>query len=437
MKLKRTAALIITLALVILSVPMSVFALSDVDFTLNIDPDITQYISGDVVDVPIIIKTQTDNGYVAMELILTYDKDALSLNTQLKAENDNGFTTVESDDGVHITYDSPDGRKAAIGDIVVPLKFSVLTGAAGGDYKLQLKVEMCQRLDENGSRDNKITISEAKTKTITIVETTDSEGGNSSDIDVYQGSTVATMPIIEGENTSGGGCSSCSAGGVIGVIFGFLAFFAGGVITGYILCQRRISQNDFDDEDDREAFRRDLPGRFSRAAANEDTGRRSRSFEKDGDSGRRSRSGGFESGGYESNGFENDFGGAAKSENIYEEMATRGGARMVSQQDDFDDDIDSSYFGRASESRGAAGGMSVPNDPISIGDDDDDDTFPDSLRPRNYGAQSYQAPTPEDDDDYGDDYGDYNALGSKRRDRGDDGYGSFGDPSDYGRRYRQ
>lgn len=401
MKLKKTVAVIVIMAIAIMTAQMSVFALSDVDFTLDIDSSITQYISGDEVKVPIKIKTQTEHGYVDMQLKLTFDKDALSLNTILTAENDRGFTTELVDDGVIIYYKSPDGRVSPIDTYVLNLSFSVITGAGGGNYKFELKVDRCMGLDENGSQEE-ITVSDAKAKTITIVETTGGENDGTSDAGVYTGNTGASIPgaQISGNNAGLGGTSSdtgCSAGEVIAIIFGAIVMFAGGVVVGYILCQRRESQNldDSDDYDDREDT--GFSGRFSRA----------------GNIGRRPLS---------TNNYDDD-----DNNDIYADLATRGGARAVSLMDE-DDEVDTSYFGRATDSSPSFGEKSAG---LSMDDDDDDDGFPDEFKPLGY----------DDDDD--DEFGSYGVLGNRRRGRDDDGYGSFGgdddDDDDYRndrRRYR-
>ena len=388
MKFKKTVALIIIMALAIMTSQMSVFALSDVDFTLNIDPDITQYIAGEEVKVPIIIKTQTENGYVDMQLKLTFDKDALNLNTSLTAENDKGFTTQLTDDGVIIYYTSPDGRPSPIDSYILNLSFSVITGAGGGDYKFELIVERCQGLDENGSKED-ITVSDAKSKTITIVETTSGDENTGSDIDVYTGTPTVTQPVIQSDNPSGGGCT---AGGVIGIIFGAIVMFAAGVVVGYILCQRRAAQNEYDDYDDRDDEDRDMgfSGRFSRGSTRQ--------------SQRRSFDGGFSD--------------RSDDDDIYSDLVTRGGARKVSLMDD--DEIDTSYFGRSN----GAGSFDDDDDDddspiIGFDDDDDDDGFPDEFKPRNYS---------DGDDD--DDFGSFGVLGNRRRGRDDDGYGSFGGDDD-------
>lgn len=378
MKFKKTVAVIIVMAIALMTSSMSVFALSDVDFTLNIDPDITQYIAGEEVKVPIIIKTQTEHGYVDMELKLTFDKDALNLNTSLTAENDKGFTTQLTDDGVIIYYTSPDGRPSPIDSYILNLSFSVITGAGGGNYKFELIVERCQGLDENGSKED-ITVSDAKAKTITIVETTTGDENTGSDIDVYTGTPTVTQPVIQADNNGGG----CTAGGVIGIIFGAIVMFAAGVVVGYILCQRRAAQNEYDDYDDREDDDSGFSSRFSRGAA----------------SSRQSRS--YSAGGYS--------GASDDDDDIYSDLVTRGGARKVSLMDD--DEIDTSYFGRSSES------LDDDDDMVSF-DDDDDDGFPEEFKPRNY----------SDDDD--DDFGSFGVLGNRRRGRDDDGYGSFGGDDD-------
>ncbi|MBQ6796374.1 MAG: hypothetical protein IJP10_00015, partial [Clostridia bacterium] len=190
-------------------------------------------------------------------------------------------------------------------------------------------------------------------------------------------------------NPSGGGCT---AGGVIGIIFGAIVMFAAGVVVGYILCQRRAAQNEYDDYDDRDDEDRDMgfSGRFSRGSTRQ--------------SQRRSFDGGFSD--------------RSDDDDIYSDLVTRGGARKVSLMDD--DEIDTSYFGRSN----GAGSFDDDDDDddspiIGFDDDDDDDGFPDEFKPRNYS---------DGDDD--DDFGSFGVLGNRRRGRDDDGYGSFGGDDD-------
>ncbi|MBQ4313686.1 MAG: hypothetical protein IJC18_05680, partial [Clostridia bacterium] len=250
MKLRKYLAALLAVLVVAVMLPSThAYALSDLDFTINVDNS-KEYVSGYTVEAPIIIKTQNQKGYVELKMLLKYNADALSCETIL---NDwEGFTTEIVEEGLQITYLSPDGTPSkAESEYVLNIKFAVRTGVASGTYPLELIVnaEDVYSLDSNGNKENgKLTISDAKIKDLTIVETNDDNitqpQGDGSDPNYYFTNPSITQDVED----NGGGAS---AGLIIGIIIGALVVFAAGVVVGFILCQKRMTEDSYIDSGDR------------------------------------------------------------------------------------------------------------------------------------------------------------------------------------------
>lgn len=367
MRLRKIfAAFFAVVTLFALASSMNAYALSDVDFTIDINTN-EQYISGNEVAAPIIIKTQTNNGYIEMELLLKYDKDVFNCTTTI---DDNGFKTEVVEDGLKITYSDPtgSGKVSPIGEYALPISFAVITGAAGGSYTFELQVVRCQGLDANGNKENNMTVSDAKSKTVTVVETSDGgEGATTTEPTLYA-ITTTTYAVQTQPGTS--------AGSIIAIIIGAIVVFAGGVVVGYILCQRGVGI-----------------GQLSGRSGGGFTGARRLSRDTYGDD------------------MDDDDG---DDYDDFGEPPARSQRRAVSLDDDL---VDTGYFGRSGDT---PIGSDLTGSVLShnLDEDDDDEGFPDEFRPRRYigGAR-------EDDDD--ESFGSYGVLGGRRRDRSDDGYGSF------------
>lgn len=408
MKIKKSLAIVcMILALVFSFSGLNTYALSDVDFTIAVE-DSLQYMSGNTVEVPIIIKTQTDNGFVDLDMYLTYPPDYLNCATILENEV-NGFTTYvherESDGttGLMIHYSSPDGRKTQKDtQIVFTVEFSVKTGVASTEHcKLALEVNKddVYGLDNNGNKEKGLlTISAAKEKNLQIVETHEDAAATTTDsagTPNFYISTTTPNPDDPQNKPKGG----CSAGGVIGIIFGALVVFAAGVVVGFIWCQKRLNEDGYDVP----AF--SLSSSFGRASSR--TQNLGHSYEDVAEQYRQStgRS-------------------SIYDDEIYSQRPVTNTPRRASFEDD-DSVIDTDYFGRASDARL---GSEKTSGPALFDDDDDDDEFPSELAPRRSGVSQ------------GGNFADFGFIGGSRRERNDDGYGSFetddSDDDDGGYTYR-
>lgn len=385
---------------------MTAFAAkSDVDFTMNVASEL-QYGAGDTVTVPIIIKTQTDNGFVDLTMFLKFDPDYLSCATILETEV-NGFTTYlyerESDGqyGLMINYSSPDGTRTKIDtQIVFTVEFSVKTGVASTEnclLSLEVKEEDVFGLDSNGNKEKGLlTVSDAKDKNLMIVETNDNLATVATDNGedpVFYISTTAPNPAAPGQDSKGG----CSAGSVIGIIVGALVVFAAGVVVGSIWCQKRLNEDGYDVP----AF--SFGSSFGQSRTQERE--RERSYEDVAEEYRRTTG----------------RGGSIYDDEIYSQRQTTTTKTYRPSFEDEDDLVDTDYFGRASETRLGAEHTSG----TSLFEDDDDDEFPSELAPRGRGVTT------------GEDFSGMGFVGG-RRERNDDGYGSFenDDDDDDGYSYR-
>ncbi len=400
MKLRRVFAAVLVLILAVVMLPnTTALAASDIDFTIDVDT-VTQYISGDTINCPIKINNQTDKGYVEMELFLTFDPDAL--NCLSIFENVDGFSTkVEErngETGLVIYYNSPTNEASVKGEKVVRIQFAVITGVASGEYTLSLKVRSCYGFDSYGNKtnalekDNILTLSMAKDKKLNIVETNDNSVGNStgdgSDPNYYYTQPSSSQEVNNKKN--GGGSVF---GKVVLFIFGAAIVFGAGVVVGFILCQKRMSEDSFTSAGSQPAA---PPRRFS------------------GDN--QSLFGGGKFGNITGR-----FGNSAYDEpeepvsDYYNDRISRkipapsASSRLQREKDE--DDIDTSYFGRAAESK--LGGRNAYDDVYSDG----------------YSTGRYENPAEQSAPE--DDYGSYDFLGSRsRRERSDDGYGSFSSVED-------
>ncbi len=383
MKLKKILAVIMVLFMTAAMLPgMTAHAASDVDFTIAVNTDIS-YISGDTIATTIQINNQTEKGYIDLKLFLTFDPDAL--NCLSIFENVDGFSTkIEERDGqtgLLITYVSPDGSPSVQGIKYLPIEFAVITGVASGDYTLSLKVLECYGLDDAQSKTDAVqkegvlTLSMAKDKKLKIVETNDNSVGNGtgdgSTPNYYYSEPTVNQEVDNKEKDKGGS----SVGRVLLMIFGAIVVFAAGVVVGFILCQKRMLEDGY--------------------------GRDSEDYTQREYSGSRSRFGDI-SGGFQRSVYDEE---EESADDYYNERLSgkRSPSRRPSVLDD--DDIDTSYFGRAAETQLGSSRTAY---------DDDADEF----TPRRYRGAEAEAPAEE--------YGSFDFLGSHRRERDDDGYGSFG-----------
>ncbi len=395
-KKKSLVVLCMIFALMFSFSGMTAFAvLSDVDFTMNVASEL-QYGAGDPVSVPIIIKTQTDNGFVDLSMYLKFDQDYLSCATILETEVD-GFTTYlyerETDGqyGLMINYSSPDGTKTKKDtQIVFTVEFSVKTGVASTEnclLSLEVDEEDVFGLDSNGNKEKGLlTVSDAKDKNLIIVETNaDIAQGevDNGDEPVFYISTPAPNPGTPDKDNKGG----CTAGSVIGIIVGALVVFAAGVVVGSIWCQKRLNEDGYDVP----AFNL---GGFGQARTQ--PVERERTYEDVAEEYRRSTG----------------RGGSIYDEEIFSQRQTPARTERPSFEDE-DDLVDTDYFGRASENRIGAEHAST----ASLFEEDDDDEFPSELAPRGRGVTTGQ---------------DFSSMGfiGGRRERNDDGYGSFENDND-------
>jgi len=382
MKIRKLLAVMMVLVMTVIMIPnMTAHAASDVDFTIVVDTDIS-YISGDTIATTIQINNQTDKGYVEMKLFLTFDPDALNC-LSIFQDVDGFSTSIEERDGqtgLLISYVSPDGQPSVKGIQNVKVEFAVITGVASGDYTLSLKVLECWGFDEADSKsdavqkDGVLTLSMAKDKKLTIVETNDNSVGNGTG-DGSSPNYYYTEPSVtqEVDKKDGGGAS---VGGVLLMIFGAIVVFAAGVVVGFILCQKRMLEDGYE--------------------------RESEDYTQRNYSGSRSRFGDLSSGSLKRSVYDED---EESADDYYSERLSgkKAPSRRPSILED-DSDIDTSYFGRAAETQ--LGSRS------SYEEDDEADDF----TPRRYSKSSSSQ---------SDEYGSFDFLGSHKRERDDDGYGSF------------
>lgn len=377
-KLLTTALLFLVVAAMIPG--MTAHAASDIDFTIVVNTDVS-YISGDTIAATIQINNQTENGYIDLKLFLTFDPDAL--NCLSIFENVDGFTTYiderDGQTGLIIEYVSPDGSPSVQGIKNINIEFAVLTGVASGDYPITLEVLEAWGLDAADSKtdavqkDGVLTLSMAKEKKLTIIETNDNSVGNGtgdgSTPNYYYSDPTVTQAV---DNNKSGGTS---VGKVLLMIFGAIVVFAAGVVVGFILCQKRMLEDGYGGAGEDYA-KREYNG--SRTSFGDMSGSVQRSVYDEED---------------------------VSAEEFYNERLSgkRSNSRRPSVLDD--DDIDTSYFGRAAEAH--IGGSRTSYD----------DT--DEFTPRRYSSAG-ETETPAED------YGSLDFLGSHRRERDDDGYGSFG-----------
>lgn len=398
MKIKKKLAVMLMLLSLVFSFSgtMAFAAKSDVDFTISVADDL-QYMSGNTIQVPIIIKTQTDNGYVDLTMFLTFDPDYLTCATILETEVD-GFTTHLYDresDGAHglmINYSSPDGKKSQKDtQLVFTVEFSVKTGVASTEtclLHLEVNKDDVFGLDSNGNKEKGLlTVSAAKDKNLQIVETNEDAATTSPDEGDEPNffiSTTSPNPDDPANKQRGG----CSAGGVIGIIVGAFVVFAAGVVVGSIWCQKRLNEDGYDVP----AF--SFGSSFSSLTRGRtvDSREPERTYEDVAEQYRRS---------------------TGRTSSIYDDEIYSQRPAAPKPRRSFEDDdsmVDTDYFGRASDVRL---GSDVNSGPMLYDDDEDDeDEFPSELAPRNGNTQENR-------------FGDFGFIGGNRRQRNDDGYGAF------------
>ncbi len=395
MKNKKSLAVVVMILALVFSFSGSIAYAnpSDVDFTLAVE-DAFEYKATDTVHVPIIIKTQTDNGFVDLTMYLTYPPDYLVPATILEQEVD-GFTTYvyerESDGktGLMINYNSPTGRKSEIGEIRFPVEFSVKTGVASNEncvLSLEVNKNDVFGLDSNGNKEKGLlTISNAKDKILKIVETFDSAAttvDNSAQNPNFFISTTTPNPDDPQAKPKGGGCS---AGGVIGILLGAIVVFGAGVVVGFILCHKRLNEDGYDVP----SF--GFASRFiSGRTESREPAQSSRNYEDVAEQYRQS---------------------TGRSSSIYDDEIYSQRPAAPRQRRSFEDDdslVDTDYFGRASDNRL---GSELNTTSALFEEDDDDDEFPSELAPRSSSGLQ------------GGSFADFGFGG--RRERTDDGYGSF------------
>ena len=397
------AALFAALAVVMLLPGANVYALSDIDFTIDVDTS-KEYIAGNIVEAPILIKTQTDNGYVEMTMLLKYNQDTFACNSIY--DDVEGFTTTITDDGLEIFYKSPDNSKSQIDTVYkLDIQFTVKTGVASGKYKLELDVDTnnVYGYDKNGNKEKGLlTISDANAKELTVIETGDgvtTAAEDGSEANFYTGIATTTQAV---EAHTGGGCS---AGGIIGGILGALVLFAAGVIVGFLLCQKRMNDEGY--------YMNSAIGNSGgisekrpRGGFEEDEGDGSPFDQPDPNAPQSARQNAAQ------DAYSQSQGGSIFDEQLGDEYAARG--RQQSRQAQprpaakAEDEVDMSYFGDAVSQR--------IGDPTNTRYEEEEDEFPEAFRPRRYRGGTENRFSNEFD----------SVLGSgKRMERNDDGYGAF------------
>lgn len=416
MNSKRSMVIVLILALVFSISGMTAFAAkSDVDFTLSVADDLQYRAENDVL-VPIVIKTQTDNGFVDLEMFLMFDPDYLICSTLMPEEVD-GWTTrlyERPDDGKYglvINYSSPDGtRTKKDTQMEFKVKFVVKTGVASTEHctlSLEVLPENVYGLNSNGEKNHSLlTISDAKDKDLVIVETSAGQTtvADNGDDPNFSIPTVIPNPDDPGKKEASGGCTG---GAVIGIIFGALVVFAAGVVVGFVLCQKRMNEDGYNVAP---VSFKDIGSRLGGGfAGKKDNGR---TFTQATEEYTRS---------------------TGRSGSIYDEeiitptRQTRPAPTNAPRSED--ELVDTSYFGRATDTRIGGSGFRSQMPTVTSGfddddDDDDDDGFPSELAPR--GRISSR--------------GDLTAEGyfggAARRERNDDGYGAFETDDDDDTGYR-
>ena len=435
---KFLLSLAVTMAVFLPFGAVPVLAVSDVDFTLDIDED-EQYMAGEDFNLPIIIKTQTNNGYINLEILLTYNKDVF-----VPAFTDeNGFSAKTTDAGLLISYDGtsasmPPNKRNKVTPIndktVVKINFAVLTGAAEGSYKFELKINRVQRLDENNSVDDKVSISEAKPKLITVVAAEDTNAGL---VNIAETPFTTTQVVQIPED-------GASAGGVIAIIFGAIVLCSASFVAGFIVCQRKFGitepfaiatifqrghaaprrqyvgdgGDDFADESADDRYN-DGFGRGSRGRTSSGAGSR---FGLDRLSGDRASSKN-ELPRYE------DFEVPSRRRDAYSDGEGLGAGRLAND----DDDVVDSYFGKSAD-------YNAGNVPKFYFEDtpspDQDDGFPGEFIPRGYTPPRPVSRAMDMIENADDDPEAYSLLDKNRNSRSDDGYGGF-DPAPNTSPYRR
>lgn len=385
MNIKKGIAVVLTLLLALSFSSMVALAKSDVDFTIAVDTTL-EYVSEMEVTVPIEIKTQTENGFVDLEMFLIFDADYLACSTIVTDVD--GWTTFiqtrESDGqtGLVMQYSSPDGSKSVMSEtpMVFTVTFAVKTNVASNEncmLKLETKPDKIFGLNSNGEKNpGLLTVSVANDKALKIVETSagnvTTDPASSSDPNYY----FTTPSVNQQVQTEGGSCSSCSTfGNVVLILFGALVMFAAGVVVGFVLCQKHMNEDGYNvpplSLGSLGLGKKQKPAPRSYNEAQEDYTRST------------GRSGG----------------------SIYDDDYMQRPSRVTTRRPpvlDEDDLVDTSYFGHASDARLGANDTTFSSGGF---EDDDEDDFPQDLAPRKRDA---------------------GFLGSSsRRERNDDGYGAF------------
>ncbi|MBE6752811.1 MAG: hypothetical protein E7559_00405 [Ruminococcaceae bacterium] len=399
MRVKRIVSLLFVVLMFAAIPGMSAFAAkSDVDFTINVPTDV-EYSAGDTVNADVEIRTQTENGYVEMTMIMRYNADIFTYSSTI--EDLDGFTVVNNaDEGqLNIYYSSPDGNRSKIDTYALKIRFAVKTGVASGKYKLSLDVDPkdIYGFDNNGNKEpNILTVSQAREKELTVIETHDgatTTGGDGSD---YPGYFTAPSVTQKPEEQEG---SCVSFGSIIFFLIGALVVFSAGFFVGFSYAQRRMS------EESAYGY-----GGFGDSSASVSPRKQTRAFSRSD----RSAADDFDDEPEDTR---------SSAESIYDELDSArrertAPRRPISFEDDDDGRVDTGYFGKAASSRLGDESREVP---AFDDDDDDDDGFPDQFIPRS--TRGVGSTTVPGEDRYGDFGG---LLGARtRRTRTDDGYGSF------------
>ena len=193
MKLKYAAAVLALTLLMLIMPGMTAFAGSDIDFSLDINTDISVYITGESIFAPVNVNTLSDSGYTAFSATLTYDRNAFSLGSSLV---ETGFKITENREGAKIEYTSPDGRASAWGVYCIPLDL-VVKPKADGAYTIGLRVEKCV-----GADGKELAYSSAAPKTVNIYRTANDETKATTAKPTTQATTTTTTTIVPAAQTT-------------------------------------------------------------------------------------------------------------------------------------------------------------------------------------------------------------------------------------------
>ena len=211
------------------------FAAVDLDITTVPPPDSVTNNERFSVDFEIV--TKSTNGYVELQVNISYDADMLNLAAPV---NKDGYRVTGSNGQLTLTYYDPTGTNTPtpIGNhAVVTVDFIVQENAADGITKISASVDHAY----NSSGKN-ITWTPIYDKEVEIVRINQSDSASSE----VSSEEAVSSEFVVGNGNAGVVTRTSSAAGnggkIAAVLIGAIVIFAAGIVVGYIICMKKYEK---------------------------------------------------------------------------------------------------------------------------------------------------------------------------------------------------